>query len=110
MSGITLEVILSEIKRIELVHAGEFKSIRSEMGEMKAEIHGEIGGIKAEIGEMKTEIGGIKGELKQMNTRLDRVENKIDVIRQQTATVTEQQVNHEFRIRKLEGSAGLSST
>jgi chromosome segregation ATPase len=121
MQSITLDTILSEIKRIELVHASEFKNIREELsgvkteiGEvktdiagMKAEIGGiksEIGGIKSEIGGIKSEIGGIKTEMVKMNTRLGRVEESVEVIRKQTAFLTEGHMDHERRLRKLEGS------
>jgi hypothetical protein len=38
----------------------------------------------------------------KMNTHLGRVEESVEVIRQQTATLTEVHMDHERRLRKLE--------
>ncbi|MGM7699052.1 hypothetical protein [Microbacterium sp. A84] len=62
--------------------------IRAEVGGLRGEMVGEIGGLRGEIGglrgEMVSEIGGLRGE---MNARFDTVEHKIETLDKEVATL-----------------------
>ena len=108
MKKVTLEVVLSEMKKMEIRMGARFDSLEGEMNSRFEQVDKRFEQVDKRFEQVDKRHLSLEGIMNSrfasVDLQLKEIRKDVRIIRNQTARLTEQNFDHERRITKLEKS------